>query len=126
MSTYLTRILLASLFLIGTACSDSPDWVQVERPIQRSENTLWYEPSSIRKIGSDNAIVNVKWVNRMGQDTFKGVMRFNCQQRLFITTDEWTNSDGRGFKPYISRYEAQESNVLPNGAIESVMDAACD
>lgn len=117
--------IVALILSVVAACSEAPAWVQVERPILNSDLTLWYEPSSIRKIGNDKAIINVKWVNSMGVEAIKGVMRFNCQQRLFITTDSWTNSDGNGFKPSFSEFEEKELSVLPNGPIESVMDAAC-
>lgn len=126
MNKFHTKALAALIPISLAACSERPDWVRVQKPIANTDNHLWYEPSSIRKIGEEKAIVNVKWTNKSGLETFKGVMNFNCQKRLFITTNTWTNSDGNGFKPYVPEIEIGETQVIPNGPIESIMDAACN
>ena len=121
------RCLALVIILVLIGCAPKAGWIDVPIPLKGTDILLSYEPSSIREIEGNKAIVNVRWVNPSGQITSTALMRFNCSTRTFLVSDHWTDqADGKGLRPYVSSYETKELDVLPNGAIEKTMFAACD
>lgn len=118
-----TAILLTSITL--TSACQKPDWVEVPIAHPITQDHMWYEPSSIRKIGSEEAIVNVLWVGPDGRANEKTLMRFGCSQRTYRISNIWHDFDGTGRK-LSSLGESPARNVMPNEGIEVIFDAACD